>query len=933
MMGSDRARDTHNETRQYRRVVQQQGRVVLEADTNEARLIAAEELRHEMLDVIGPHGVPRDPITGNRGSGYHIHALNAHTGDFRIGTGLLYAGGWSVRQQDAALTYGHQPDWHDGPVPPLAEVETAAPRQEIIYLRLREQEVSAVEDPALIETALGGPDTAQRVRLVRRVGRAAAATSEDRVMHRSAFGQIDWGTPGIVLLEDQTTLGRTTALTVGFDPTHKAYIGTDNQMIRVQGGMAATTNPAVATRILWAYNNASALYVATIPDPKDLATLKLVTTPVDVAHQPKSKQYAEVLLAAADLGSGAYVAAPSGALVQVAQPYDPKTQTIGLLTPLPASYATAVPLFVRIWENSIDVAAAFGKAAALIDAKGNPTGLQVELTDATNQAAAVLPGDYWSFAVRPSMPTSIYPPRYTEAQSPDGPREWVCPLAMIDWTRKHIRDCRPSFSNLTAVSNGGCCCRLTLGPEDLNEMSLAEWIDSMEPAGQPMTICLRPGCYELREPIRLGEQHARITIEACGGFVEFTVAEHEHERFRGGLLQLREADGVTLRGLHFALPEAPFSELVATELAGFDPASAAARHAIFKVLGSMRLAIGVHVGGCAGLSIENCTFGLPRSRGHRRRRPVFGGCIVANGDVRGLAVSDCVFRADGPPDEEPHLLFGYLHAPVAGDERVLLVEAARDRHGIVYTHPEFEGYSTSLGEARFRRNTFDGLTAAVLVLGHVGHLSIEENRIFDSYGGFWIFALNGAAFEPEGYEEHEELLVHVLADPHVYWTLALARSLGRPSPFRPREHGLSNLALHVRDNAADVVGTALVGWHAGADVGGSTIVSANRLSSRMPMIPTGALVAVHYSSVTGNVLINHAESEKEKVTAVAFVVSHGKAECRLAACGNVHKGLLLFSHEGHRGESAEDSPEGPDDPPGGGRDRRIMPTPRPGRTR
>lgn len=906
-MGSDRARETFDARRQYRRVVQQQGRVVLEADANEAQVIVAEEMRRELLDVIGPHGVPRDPITGELGNGYRVHTLNLHTHDFQVGAGSIYAGGWSVEQHGEALTYGNQPDWRDGPAPPLAEIKKKGPAKEIVYLRLREQEVSAVEDPTLLEPALGGPDTAQRVRLVRRVGRAAVAASHGPVRPRTAFQQIDWGSPGIVLRPDQAALCRTALLTVSFDPTSNAYAGSENQMIRVQGGGEASANPAVATQLLWAYNNGASLYSAALPDPKNLTTLKLLTLPVDVAHQPKSQQYAEVLLAAVDLGSGAYIAAPSGALVRVGQAYDPKTQTIGLQSPLPATYVSAAPLFVRIWENSIDVAAASGASAALVDANGNATGLQVELTDETNKPASVVPGDYWSFAVRPSAPKSIFPDRYTRPQPPDGPREWAAPLAVIDWNRKTIIDGRTSFTNLTTQSNIGGCCQLALGPRNLKEMPLREWIESLEPTGDPVTICLAPGCYELEEPIILGAEHARITIEACGGRAEFMAAEHAHERFRNGLVQLHEADAVTLRGLTFVLPEASFGDLMAAELAGFDPASPAARHTLFKLLRSMRLAIGLHVGACADLTIEHCSFGLQQGHAHRRRRPNFGGCIVASGDVRGLHVRDCRFRANREArDEEPHLLFGYLHAPTASDERALLVDAAADRHEVIFTHAEFEGYSTSLEEAEFHRNRFDGLTAAALVLGHVGHLSISENRVSDGYGGFWIFARNGDDFQINGNRDFEEVLARVPADPYVYWGLALARCLERPPPFQNGDIRHSCLTLHVNDNAADVVSTAIIGWHIGEQDRASAIVNANRLASTMQAMPTGTIVTVPYVSITGNVLLNH--SEAEKVTATALIVIHGRGDVQVS--GNAHKGLIKVNRSGAETGARPPAPSG-----------------------
>ena len=41
-------------------------------------------------------------------------------------------------------------------------------RHELVYLLAAEQEVSAVEDPALADVALGGPDTMQRRRILQR---------------------------------------------------------------------------------------------------------------------------------------------------------------------------------------------------------------------------------------------------------------------------------------------------------------------------------------------------------------------------------------------------------------------------------------------------------------------------------------------------------------------------------------------------------------------------------------------------------------------------------------------------------------------------------------------------------------------------------------------------------------------------------------------
>jgi hypothetical protein len=165
-MASDRARVSYDPSRHWRGVISQQGRVTLEADWNEAGAIAAAEIRADLIDVIGPSGTPDD--------GYRIipatDAGGTPNGDLTIQHGTLYVGGERM-VLETDLDYADQPDWVDTEGDPLW-VTPAVPdgnETEAVYLLLREQEVGAAEDPALLDIALGGPDTAARRRIVQRV--------------------------------------------------------------------------------------------------------------------------------------------------------------------------------------------------------------------------------------------------------------------------------------------------------------------------------------------------------------------------------------------------------------------------------------------------------------------------------------------------------------------------------------------------------------------------------------------------------------------------------------------------------------------------------------------------------------------------------------------------------------------------------------------
>ena len=882
-MGSDRARTTYNEKRQYRRVVHQQGRVSLEADLNEAQEILAETTRRQVIEIVGPMGVPAGS------DGYAIGVVAEATAkaprDLTIGQGVFYLGGLRVYQGVGDLRYTTQSehDWVEGPTPaPDADGDS-----ELVYLRLREQEVSAVEDVTLLDPALGGPDTAQRVRLVARVGRYGHANPKEGPT--VAFHELKkhWASRGITVDPVDMRLRRSARLQVSFAP---AYQGPDNQMVRIQIATPADSGEA-PSQIVWAYDDASALYRVDAISGTSHKTLKIVPAPVDAAHQPKVGQVIEILFAAASLGGDDYAAETCGFVTTVTGAYDAGAGTI-VVEDLPFEEGCGPKaLFVRPWESLQTFTP--GTPLSLVDGVGNDTGLAVTLTS-TRDAPAIA-GDYWSFAVRPATPTILYPGRYFAPQPPDGPREWACPLALIDWTCSRPIDCRPSFGTLTETSHEGGCCTLTLGREDLKGRPMQEWLDAAARDGRRSggtTVCLRPGRYEIDRPLRLRKEHSDLTLEACGPGVEIVAAEHAEASFAQGLVELHHAERVALRGLRFVIPEVPFPREVARDLSRLEPTKADS-HDFFRLLASMHVASGLRLVATQDITVEDCTFTFQRRPG----RPAFGGAIVASGDVTGLDVNRCVFQTQAAPkDEQLHLLFGYLQVPPAVQVEVVLAHAGAGRVVEIFTHPVRDGFSTSLNEASFRRNTFAGLTAAGLALSQIGHLRLEDNEVRHSYAGFWLLTLNSGAFEPEGVGEHDEILATVLRDVTLHWSVALARCLDFSTQPQPRDNGPLTLDLHVRGNTVHVTGSAFVCWHSGKDDKASAVVSANHLTNTAPLIPTGLMAQVHTSTLTGNVLVHRAQSAER--SAPAFVVSHGKTQCLFAVAGNALVGEMHLPREG-----------------------------------
>jgi hypothetical protein len=158
-MQGDITRNTFDRTKHYSRVVMQQGRVQLDADWNELNAIVGHFLRTLARDVYGSYGGPTN-------SGFKI-TVTSDGHDFEIGSGHLYVDGLLCENDgrpkedgtEVPVTYKNQEHY------PI-ESEPLPTGRFIAYLDVWERYVSALQDPAIREKALGGPDTAARAQIL-----------------------------------------------------------------------------------------------------------------------------------------------------------------------------------------------------------------------------------------------------------------------------------------------------------------------------------------------------------------------------------------------------------------------------------------------------------------------------------------------------------------------------------------------------------------------------------------------------------------------------------------------------------------------------------------------------------------------------------------------------------------------------------------------
>jgi hypothetical protein len=147
-MSGDISRDTFDRRKHYRAVTLQQGRLQLDADWNEAVDQKFYRLRATAADLAGAAAAV--------GSGFQIVVQG---GILKAEPGRLYAGGFLCELAAEEIRLDTQPDLPGVPLP------TAAGRY-LAYLDVWERCITAVEDPDLLEPALGGQDTTTRTRAV-----------------------------------------------------------------------------------------------------------------------------------------------------------------------------------------------------------------------------------------------------------------------------------------------------------------------------------------------------------------------------------------------------------------------------------------------------------------------------------------------------------------------------------------------------------------------------------------------------------------------------------------------------------------------------------------------------------------------------------------------------------------------------------------------
>jgi len=482
-MTSDITRDSFDPYLHYTRVVMQQGRVQLDADWNEQVEITERYLRTLAADLIGPFGGPKDDcgfavgtdravLTGMTGK-YGLPLEQARVdeigkrldnGDFLIGPGRYYVYGWLV-ENDGPVTYSEQVGYPFDDETTLEKVRGA--NAFLIYLDVWERSVTGVENPDLVEVALGGADTATRAQLVWQVKILRGTTT----MSCSSTATLKRTRPPFLRARASQPAQQPDVCVI--DPA-APYRGAENQLYRVEIHRGGPARPAGATAggatFKWSRENGSVVFPVL-----DLAentgtnetTAELATLGRDRRLGLVTEDWVEIV----DDGYALRAAAEPLHLVERID-RDGLTAVLAGLGPAGTGQDQALHPLLRRWDHDASDPATSDQGALLVTESADAAGGWIELEDGvqiqfpvsavTGEPNEYRTGDYWLIPARTATGDVIWPRRQVgdqvewEARPPNGVEHHYAPLAVASvddngrWTFTSP-DCRKQFDSLPGV--------------------------------------------------------------------------------------------------------------------------------------------------------------------------------------------------------------------------------------------------------------------------------------------------------------------------------------------------------------------------------------------------------------------------------------------------------------------------------------------------
>src|SRR5215208_141509 len=349
--------------------------------------------------------------------------------------------GFALRR---AHTYTSQPDYpnppplESGELPPPQSAFELAPRTDLVYLDVWQRHITAIEDPDILEVALGGPDTTTRVKTVWQVKvmKGVRATNcEDKIggwPPPPSKGRLSTEAVPTPAAEDPCIIA-----------PEGGYRGLENRLYRVEIHQGGDLGEAT---FKWSRDNGSVVFPVEVfgPDPHQVKVKRLGR---DQVLRLREDDWVEVLDDHAEDDE------ITGTMAKIADHPDEVDRLLTLDRDIPTdTYNVAGHARIRRWDQTqnVDDNGLMTTAAGPISLED---GIQVRFSGENFKA-----GDYWVFAAR----TATGDVERLSDAPPQGIKHHYCRLALIKWhvdagpEHMHIdiksTDCRLSFPPLTEIS-------------------------------------------------------------------------------------------------------------------------------------------------------------------------------------------------------------------------------------------------------------------------------------------------------------------------------------------------------------------------------------------------------------------------------------------------------------------------------------------------
>jgi Family of unknown function (DUF6519) len=420
-MKADISKDRFDATKHYSGVVMQQGRVQLDSDWNEQLGIERHLEKTLTCDVVGLTGAPvHQP-------GFQIASPDGKS--LTVGKGRFYAGGWLCENENT-VDFRQQPDFPNAP-DPVAAMTAAQTTTAIVYLDVWQRHVTGIDDPGILEPALGGADTTTRLKTTWQVRLLPVKPAN--------AGQLSCGDTASewdALIASPT--GKLSARAQPVAPTDSpcllppgaGYRRLENQLYRIEVHKPGADGTAT---FKWSRDNGS---VVTAIDKVNGLELTVHDLGRDAVLGFASGQWVEVLDDAIELSG------QPGALVQIDR-VDEAARLVVLKTAPPA-VDPARHAKLRRWDSAADA------VIATPAANGGFVALE-EGVEVRFEAGTYRTGDYWLVPARTVTGNVEWP--FATPQRPAGVAHAYARLAVLTLAGNALgtQDCRSLFAPIAEV--------------------------------------------------------------------------------------------------------------------------------------------------------------------------------------------------------------------------------------------------------------------------------------------------------------------------------------------------------------------------------------------------------------------------------------------------------------------------------------------------